>query len=107
MTTANLFGNIPARIPAEIVERLVHSSSVTVERIVSPRGRVSPEGFWYDGDRHEWVLVLKGGAAVRFEGESAPRLLSPGDHLTIPAHVRHRVEWTDPNRETVWLAVHY
>jgi cupin 2 domain-containing protein len=107
MNASNIFANIPARIPSELVERIVHSSSVTVERIVSPRGHASPEGFWYDGGRSEWVLVLKGGAGVLFEGESAPRLLSPGDHLTIPAHVRHRVDWTDPDRETVWLAVYY
>ena len=107
MNAANIFANIPARIPAEMVERIVHSSTVTVERIISPPGHASPEGFWYDGDRNEWVLVLKGGAGVLFEDESAPRLLSHGDHLTIPAHVRHRVDWTDPDRETIWLAVYY
>ena len=25
----------------------------------------------------------------------------------IPAHRRHRVEWTDPEAPTVWLALHY
>ena len=30
-----------------------------------------------------------------------------GDHLLIPRHVRHRVERTDPDRETIWLAVHF
>jgi cupin 2 domain-containing protein len=107
MNAANIFENIPARIPSELVERVAHSSTVTIERIISPRGHASPAGFWYDGDRNEWVLVLKGGAGLLFEGESSPRLLSPGDHLTIPAHVRHRVEWTDPDRETIWLAVYY
>jgi len=33
--------------------------------------------------------------------------LSHGDRLAIPAHVRHRVEWTDATEPTVWLAVHY
>lgn len=107
MSTANIFEKIPSRPGAEAVDRLVHSSAVTVERIVSPPGYVSPEGFWYDQGKSEWVLVLKGGAGVLFEGEAAPRLLAAGDHLTIPAHVRHRVEWTDPERETVWLAVYY
>jgi cupin 2 domain-containing protein len=107
MNAANMFANIPARIPSEIIERIVHSSAVTVERIVSPRGHASPGGFWYDGGRSEWVLVLKGGAGVLYEGVAGPRLLSPGDHLIIPAHVRHRVDWTDPDRETVWLAVYY
>jgi cupin 2 domain-containing protein len=25
----------------------------------------------------------------------------------IPAHKRHRVEWTDSCQPTVWLALHY
>jgi cupin 2 domain-containing protein len=32
--------------------------------------------------------------------------MGPGDWLEIPARCRHRVAWTDPNQETVWLAVH-
>jgi cupin 2 domain-containing protein len=107
MSTSNIFANIPARVASEIVERIAHSSAVTIERIISPRGYASPGGFWYDGDRNEWVLVLQGGAAVLFEGESSPRLLSAGDQMTIPAHTRHRVEWTDPDQVTVWLAVFY
>ena len=33
--------------------------------------------------------------------------LKEGDFLNIQAHNKHKVEWTDPNIETVWLAVHY
>ena len=39
-----------------------------------------------------------------------PRLvveMGPGDYVNIPAHKRHRVEWTTPDAPTVWLAVHY
>jgi cupin 2 domain-containing protein len=32
--------------------------------------------------------------------------MRPGDYVNLPAHCRHRVEWTDPERETVWLALH-
>ena len=32
--------------------------------------------------------------------------MGPGDYVTIPAHKRHRVEWTTPEEPTVWLAVH-
>jgi cupin 2 domain-containing protein len=31
----------------------------------------------------------------------------PGAYVHIPAHRKHRVEWTDPNQPTIWLAVHY
>ena len=30
-----------------------------------------------------------------------------GDFVHLPAHTRHRVEWTDPAVPTVWLAVYY
>jgi cupin 2 domain-containing protein len=88
----------------ERTETLLLGPGVRVERIVS-RGHRSPDGFWYDQDEAEWVMVLQGAALLRLEGEEAPRRMGPGDHVDIPPHVRHRVEWTDPETETVWLAV--
>jgi cupin 2 domain-containing protein len=84
---------------------LLATPHLRIERIVST-GQASPPGHWYDQDRVEWVILLRGSAAILFEGESAPRLLAPGDYLLIPAHARHRVEWTASDRPTVWLAVH-
>ena len=55
----------------------------------------------------EWVVVLKGSAGLHFEGESAPRVLGPGDYGDIPARAPHRVAWTSANEPTVWLALHY
>ncbi len=51
-------------------------------------------------------MLLSGAAGLLFDGEAAPRSLRPGDCVEIPAHARHRVEWTDANEPTVWLAVH-
>ncbi|WP_238995822.1 cupin domain-containing protein [Sphingomonas solaris] len=67
-------------------------------------GHVSAD--WYDQDRDEWVLLVEGGARLSLEGEGEI-VLGPGDHLLIPAHVRHRVTWTDPARRTIWLAIHF
>ena len=53
------------------------------------------------------MVVLKGEAKLMLEGEAQPIHLKTGDHVTIPAHRRHRVEWTSPNEPTVWLAVFY
>jgi len=50
---------------------------------------------------------LQGAAALRIEGETAPRRLEPGDWVELPAHLRHRVEFTEANSPTVWLAVHW
>jgi cupin 2 domain-containing protein len=106
IATGNLFADISAQSPDEQIATLLSSPHVRIERIVS-HGHASPPGFWYDQDEAEWVLVLEGSAAVLFESEAAPRILKPGDHLHIPAHARHRVEWTAANAATIWIAVHH
>jgi cupin 2 domain-containing protein len=101
---ANIFEDIPANSPEELFATLLDADGVRVERIVS-RGHASPDGFWYDQDRHEWVMVLKGAARLQFAEETVE--MRPGDCVNIPAHRKHRVEWTTPDEPTVWLAVHY
>jgi len=102
--TANLFTDLPARLPDELIGTLLETANVRIERIVS-HGHASPEGFWYDQDQHEWVVVLKGAARLRFVDGTVE--MKPGDAVNIPAHKKHRVEWTTPDEPTVWLAVHY
>ena len=106
LQTGNLFAALPHDLPEEQVVELLAAASLRIERIVST-GQASPPGFWYDQDWAEWVVVLAGSAGVLIEGEAAARTMRPGDYLHIPAHRRHRVEWTDAERPTVWLAVHY
>lgn len=101
----NLFASIPDVLPEELVETLAESESVRIERIVS-KGHVSPEDFWYDQEEHEFVVVLKGEGHVLYEGGEVFRL-RPGDCLNIPAHQKHRVVYTMPDGDTVWLAVFY
>jgi cupin 2 domain-containing protein len=102
----NLFASIPTEIPAEIFQVLLETGNFRLEHIISA-GQATPPGEWYDQDAYEWVALLSGGAGLRFEDEPEPRVLRPGDYLLISAHRRHRVEWTDPGRPTVWLALHY
>ena len=52
-------------------------------------------------------MVVKGEAKLRFERDDELLTLSAGEYVHIPAHVRHRVEWTPPDTETIWLAVYY
>ena len=103
---ANLFAGVPDELPAELVETLLSATSFRVERIVS-RGHASPPGYWCDQAENEWVLLVSGGAHLRFEENSEIVRLAPGDHLLIPARRRHRVEWTAPGVDSVWLAVHF
>jgi cupin 2 domain-containing protein len=102
----NLFAGIPEEIAQEIIEILLKTPGFYLERIVST-GQATPRGQWYDQETHEWVVLLSGAAGLLVEGEAQERVLRPGDYLLIPAHCRHRVEWTDPEHQTVWLALHY
>jgi cupin 2 domain-containing protein len=104
--SGNVFDKVGAPLENEEVTVLAARPGAVVERIVST-GQVSPPGFWYDQDWTEWVILLAGGAGLMIEGETAPRTLCPGDHVELPAHVRHRVEWTLADPPTVWLAVHW
>ena len=103
----NLFAGIDEeKRDEELLTTLAERPGGRIERIVST-GQASPPGFWYDQDWGEWVVLLSGAALLRFADEDEPRHLGPGDWVDIPPHCRHRVEWTDLDQPTVWLAVHY
>lgn len=103
--TGNLLDGVPDRLDAERFDSLLQTQTVRIERIVST-GQTTPADEWFDQPWDEWVLVVAGAADVLLEGEGRARRMAAGDHLFIPAHVRHRVTFTDPARPTVWLAVH-
>lgn len=101
----NLFTEIPDKLPSELLETLVKTDAVQVQRIVS-RGHTTAESTWYDQDTNEFVVLLTGAARLEFmDGRSTN--LDPGDWLQISAHEKHRVAWTAEDEESVWLAVHY
>jgi cupin 2 domain-containing protein len=100
----NVFSDLPASLPEELTTVLLKGDQVRVERIVST-GHCSPPDFWYDQSEHEWVLVLQGAARLQFEDRVVE--LGSGDSINIPAHQKHRVDWTSPDEPTVWLAVFY
>jgi cupin 2 domain-containing protein len=93
--TNNLHSSLPATLLNEITETLVQAKSVRIEQIVS-QNHASPPDFWYDQDENEFVLLVQSVLEMK-----------PGDWINIPAHRRHRVEWTTPDEKTVWLAVFY
>src|SRR5687768_16319379 len=101
----NLFSNVPADLSSELVETLLDAANVRVERIVS-YGQSSADGFWYDQPWNEWVTVLQGAARLQLENGEAVEM-KIGDVINIPAHRKHRIEWTTPNEPTIWLAIHY
>jgi len=106
MEKRNLFNFLSIEVGSERFENLLETNAIILERIIS-RASSSPAGEWYDQERSEWVVLLKGSAGLRIEGDQDILELMPGDYVFLPAHLRHRVEWTDANVETVWLALHY
>src|SRR5581483_5622820 len=101
---SNIFSFLPGVSAEEIADTILCAADVRIERILS-RGHASPEGFWYDQDEHEFVVLLTGAARLRFEDRVLE--MTPGSCVEIPAHRRHRVEWTAAQEPTIWLAIHY
>lgn len=104
MDKANLLCNIPTDLPVELIQTIAATEGIRIERIVS-KGHQSPPDLWYDQDQNEWVFLAKGEARLQFTNQTLH--LKAGDYVNIPAHQKHRVEWTTPDEETVWLAIFY
>ncbi|NWF50882.1 MAG: cupin domain-containing protein [Ignavibacteriaceae bacterium] len=105
MKVENIFKNLNPDFNNEISEILFSEKNIRIEKIIST-GQKSPEGFWYDQEETEWIIVLKGKASLKFQ--DGQRLnLKEGDYLSIPPHLKHRVEYTAKERETIWLAVFF
>jgi cupin 2 domain-containing protein len=103
----NLFTGVSAASAGEeVFNEIFAQPGLKIERIIS-QGQTSPPGFWYDQAWNEWVIVLKGSATLQFADEPATRALGEGDYVFIPARKRHRVDWTEPQQPTIWLAVHF
>lgn len=101
----NIFENIPDELNDELFEPFVQNENIKIERIIS-KGHSSPKEGWLEQDKNEWVIVLKGDAKVLLENKEPLNLIA-GSYIVIPAFTKHKVVWTNPDIETVWLAVHY
>ncbi|AET90819.1 MULTISPECIES: cupin domain-containing protein [Caballeronia] len=106
LQTGNLFSVEAKREAQERIDVLVTGQRLNVERIVS-MGHASPEGFWYDDSRAEWVVLLSGAAALEFEDGPALHEMRPGDYVLIEPHCRHRVARTQADEPSVWLAIYH
>ena len=102
---ANIFNNIPSKLPNEIFEDIIITEKLRVERIVS-KGQISPDTGWYDQSENEWVIVLSGFGVIEYIS-GVKVTLKQGDYLNIKAHEKHRVIETPSDENTVWLAIFY
>lgn len=105
MKINNLFKAIPEDLDKEVFECLTEKGQFKIERIIS-KGHTSPDKGWDFQKQDEWVVVLKGAATLSFEN-GVQENLKVGDYINIPAQTKHKVNWTKPDEETIWLAVHY
>jgi cupin 2 domain-containing protein len=105
MKKENIFANLVKNKDKEIFQEILSKNNIKIERIIS-HGQSSPKEGWYDQEGDEWVMVLKGKAVLSFK-ESDDVVLESGEYINIPAHTKHKVSWTAPDEETIWLAVHY
>jgi cupin 2 domain-containing protein len=101
----NIRDNIPAKLSEEYFEDIITGNDFKLERIIS-EGHSSPEDFWYDQDKNEFVFLVSGSAELVYD-DGQKFSLKEGDYLVIPAHQKHRVEKTDSRQKTYWLALHY
>jgi len=106
MKPKNIFAENGTDDSHEIFETLLDSDNFKLERIISS-GQATPQGKWLCQESDEWVILLSGNARLIFEDQEGFLDLFPGDYIHIPAKKRHRVEWTDENQKTIWLAFHY
>ena len=102
----NLLAAVTVAPGEELEEELCSGPGWRLMRICS-NGSRSPEGFWYDQEDYEWITLIRGSARLALADPEEFLDLSAGDHLMLPAGRRHRVERTDADPGTVWLALYW
>ena len=80
---------------------IFEDEQVRVESIKS-FGCKSPDGFWYDQEEREIVVVTKGSAVLEFADGAKVELNANGSRVLKP-HEKHRVAFTSGDCE--WLCV--
>ena len=104
MQKYNIFEQIIVDKNEEKFFEIFKNETIKIEKIVS-NGQKSPENFWYEQEKSEFVLLLEGYAILEFENREVE--LKKGDCLNIVAMEKHRVKFTRLDEPTVWFAVFY
>ena len=100
----NIFDEILIDKNEEIFFEIFKNEKIKIEKIVS-NGQKSPENFWYEQEKSEYILLLEGFAILQFEDFEVE--LKKGDCLNIKAFKKHRVKFTSLDEPTIWFAVFY
>ena len=104
MEKYNIFDKIIVDKEEENFFEIFKNETIKIEKIVS-NGQKSPENFWYEQEKSEFILLLEGFAILEFEDFEIE--LKKGDCINIKAKQKHRVKFTSLNEPTIWFAVFY
>lgn len=104
MEKYNIFDKIIVDKKEENFFEIFKNETIKIEKIVS-NGQKSPEIFWYEQEKSEFILLLEGFAILEFEDREVE--LKKGDCLNIKAKQKHRVKFTSLDEPTIWFAVFY
>ncbi len=102
MELKNIFSNVAEAGEEEQFTVLGKSPNCRIERIVSS-GYSSPEGFWYDQEYDEFILLMQGEATLEFEAKQID--MKAGDYLIVPKNCKHRIAKSSLDPACVWLCV--
>jgi len=61
----NLYEKIPKKLSKELFNTIVLKNNCKIERIIS-MGHKTPKGKWYNQNKNEFVMILKGSAELLF-----------------------------------------
>ena len=100
----NIFDEIQVDKNEEKFFEIFKNEKIKIEKIVS-NGQKSPDNFWYEQEKSEYILLLEGFAILQFEDFEVE--LKKGDSLNIKAFKKHRVKFTSLDEPTIWFAVFY
>ena len=98
MELSNIFESMPANPDEEVVDLIAQNENAKIERIIS-RGQTSPVSGWYDQEKDEWVLVLKGEAIISFDNGKEVNLKA-GDHIKV-ADIEGEIEQVGAVKTTI------
>ncbi|MBP7226968.1 MAG: cupin domain-containing protein [Aliarcobacter sp.] len=104
MEKYNIFDKIIVDKEEENFFEIFKNETIKIEKIVS-NGQISPENFWYEQEKSEFILLLEGFAILEFENREVE--LKKGDCINIKAKQKHRVKFTSLDEPTIWFAVFY
>ena len=104
MEKYNIFEQIIVDKNEEKFFEIFKNEIIKIEKIVS-NGQKSPENFWYEQEKSEFILLLEGFAILEFKDREVE--LKKGDCLNIEAYQKHRVKFTSLDEPTIWFAVFY